>query len=72
MGAGRFGRPWREPRHSPVLLQTPAGPALEANQYISGSSIPSSADNPEAQEVLASFKAKNPGKPSNAGLQQAR
>jgi ABC-type branched-subunit amino acid transport system substrate-binding protein len=56
------------PTYSPLLLQTPAGPALEANLYISGSSIPLSADNPEAQKVLAAFKAKYPGKPSNAGV----
>jgi ABC-type branched-subunit amino acid transport system substrate-binding protein len=56
------------PTYSPLLLATPAGPALEANLYVSGSSIPLSADNPEAQKVLAAFKAKYPGKPSNAGV----
>jgi ABC-type branched-subunit amino acid transport system substrate-binding protein len=56
------------PTYSPLLLQTPAGPALEANLYISGSSSPLSADNPEAQKILAAFKAKYPGKPSNAGV----
>jgi ABC-type branched-subunit amino acid transport system substrate-binding protein len=56
------------PTYSPLLLGTPAGPALEANLYISGSSIPLSADNPEAEKVLAAFKAKYPGKPSNAGV----
>ncbi len=56
------------PTFSPLLLGTPAGPALEANLYISGSSIPLSADNPEAKQVLAAFKAKYPGKPSNAGV----
>jgi ABC-type branched-subunit amino acid transport system substrate-binding protein len=56
------------PTYSPLLLGTPAGPALEANLYVSGSSIPLSADNPEAQKVLAAFKAKYPGKPSNAGV----
>lgn len=56
------------PTFSPLLLDTPAGPALEANLYISGSSIPLSADNPEAKKVLAAFQAKYPGKPSNAGV----
>ncbi len=56
------------PTFSPLLLGTPAGPALEANLYVSGSSIPLSADNPEAKKVLAAFKAKYPGKPSNAGV----
>ena len=56
------------PVYSPLLLSTPAGPALEKNLYISGSSIPLSADNPAAEKVLAAFKAKYPGKPSNAGV----
>ena len=56
------------PTFSPLLLDTPAGPALEANLYISGSLIPLSADNPEAKKVLAAFHAKYPGKPSNAGV----
>ena len=56
------------PTYSPLLLSTPAGPALEANLYISGSSIPLSADNAEAKKVLTAFKAKYPGKPTNAGV----
>jgi ABC-type branched-subunit amino acid transport system substrate-binding protein len=56
------------PTYSPLLLNTPAGPALEANLYVSGSSSPLSADNPEAKKVLAAFKAKYPGKPTNAGV----
>lgn len=67
---GKFAVPFlgNNPTYSPLLLNTPAGPALEANLYISGSSIPLSADNPEAKKVLAAFKAKYPGKPSNAGV----
>jgi ABC-type branched-subunit amino acid transport system substrate-binding protein len=56
------------PTYSPLLLNTPVGPALEANLYVSGSSIPLSADNPEAKKVLDAFRKKYPGKPSNAGV----
>jgi ABC-type branched-subunit amino acid transport system substrate-binding protein len=56
------------PVYSPLLLSTPVAPALEANLYIVGSSIPLSADNAEAKAVLAAFRAKYPGKPSNAGV----
>lgn len=56
------------PVYSPLLLKTAAGPALEKNLYISGSSIPLSADKPAAKQVLAAFKAKYPGMPSNAGV----
>ncbi|MCW2587216.1 MAG: branched-chain amino acid transporter periplasmic protein [Frankiales bacterium] len=67
---GRFAVPFlgNNPTYSPLLLGTAVGPALESNLYISGSSIPLSADNPEAQKVLAAFKKKYPGKPSNAGV----
>lgn len=67
---GKFNVPFlgNNPTYSPLLLSTPVGPALEANLYISGSSLPLSADNPEAQKVLAAFKKKYPGKPSNAGV----
>ncbi|MCW2600968.1 MAG: branched-chain amino acid transporter substrate-binding protein, partial [Frankiales bacterium] len=56
------------PTYSPLLLSTPVAPALEANLYIVGSSIPLSADNAEARTVLAAFRKKYPGKPSNAGV----
>ena len=56
------------PTYSPLLLKTAAGPALEKNLYISGSSLPLSADKPAAKDVLAKFKAKYPGQPSNAGV----
>ena len=48
------------PTFSPLLLDTPAGPALEANLYISGSSISLSADNPEAKKVLAPSRRSTP------------
>ena len=67
---GKFNVPFlgNNPTYSPLLLGTAVGPALEANLYVSGSSIPLSADNPAAEKVLAAFKAKYPGKPSNAGV----
>ena len=56
------------PTYSPLLLGTAVGPALEANLYISASSIPLSAVNPEAVKVLAAFRKKYPSAPSNAGV----
>lgn len=56
------------PTYSPLLLGTPAGPALEANLYISGSSLPLSADTEAAKKVLAAYKAKYPSGQPNAGV----
>lgn len=56
------------PVYSPLLLNTPVGPALEANLFIMGSSIPLSADNPAAEKVLAAYKAKFPKGSPNAGV----
>lgn len=56
------------PVYSPLLLGTAAGPALEANLYVSASSSPLSADTPAAKKVLAAFRAKYPHDASNAGV----
>ena len=56
------------PTYSPLLLKTAAGPALEKNLYVSGSASPLSADLPAAKDVLAKFKAKYAGQPTNAGV----
>ena len=56
------------PVYSPLLLNTAAGPALEANLYVSASATPLSADNPAAKKVLAAFRTKYPKDPSNAGV----
>lgn len=56
------------PTFSPSLLTTPAGPALEKNFYLSASSVPLSADNPAAKNVLAKYKAKYPQGSPNAGV----
>ena len=56
------------PTFSPLLLDTPAGPAIEKNFYLSASSSPLSADNPAIKKVLAAFKAKYPSAKPNAGV----
>jgi len=56
------------PVYSPLLLKTAAGPALIKNLYVSGSSLALSSDKPAAKKVLAAFKKKYPGEPSNAGV----
>jgi len=56
------------PVYAPLLLKTAAGPALIANLYVSASSLPLSADKPAAKKVLAAFRKKYPGEPSNAGV----
>jgi ABC-type branched-subunit amino acid transport system substrate-binding protein len=56
------------PTFSPLLLATPAGPAIEKNFYLSASSAPLSADLPAARKVLAAFKAKYPSATPNAGV----
>lgn len=56
------------PTFSPLLLATPAGPAIEKNFYLSASSSPLSADLPAAKKVLAAFKAKYPSATPNAGV----
>jgi ABC-type branched-subunit amino acid transport system substrate-binding protein len=56
------------PTYAPELLKTPAGPAIEKNFYLSGSSAPLSADLPAAKKVLASFKAKYSSATPNAGV----
>ena len=68
--AARFNVPFlgNNPVYSPLLLSTAAGPALEANLYVSASSLPLSADTPAAKKVLAAFRAKYPNDPSNAGV----
>ena len=56
------------PNFSPLLLNSPAGPAIEKNFYLSASSAPLSADLPAAKKVLAAFKAKYPSATPNAGV----
>jgi len=56
------------PTFSPLLLSTPAGPAIEKNFYLSASSSPLSSDNPAIKKVLAAFKAKYPSAKPNAGV----
>ncbi|MEP7019386.1 MAG: ABC transporter substrate-binding protein [Pseudonocardiales bacterium] len=54
------------PSFSPLILGTPAGPAIEKNFYLSASSSPLSA--PAAAKVLSAFKAKYPSGTPNAGV----
>ncbi len=56
------------PTFSPLLLNSPAGPAIEKNFYLSASSSPLSADKPAVKKVLAAFKAKYPSATPNAGV----
>ncbi|MDT4959787.1 MAG: hypothetical protein QOD31_3586 [Pseudonocardiales bacterium] len=56
------------PTFSPLLLATPAGPAIEKNFYLSASSAPLSSDNPAVKKVLGAFKAKYPSAKPNAGV----
>ncbi|MEP6599554.1 MAG: ABC transporter substrate-binding protein [Actinomycetota bacterium] len=56
------------PNFSPLLLNSPAGPAIEKNLFLVASSVPLSADLPAAKKVLAAFKAKFPSASSNAGV----
>lgn len=56
------------PTFSPLLLATPAGPAIEKNFYLSASSAPLSSENPAVKKVLAAFKAKYPSAKPNAGV----
>ncbi len=56
------------PTFSPLLLESPAGPAIEKNLYLSASSVPLSADLPAAKKVLAAFKAKYPSATPNSGV----
>ena len=56
------------PTFSPLLLNSPAGPAIEKNFYLSASSSPLSADTPAVKKVLAAYKAKYPSATPNAGV----
>ena len=56
------------PTFSPLLLNSPAGPAIEKNFYYSASSSPLSADTPAVKKVLAAYKAKYPSATPNAGV----
>lgn len=56
------------PTYSPLLLGTPAGPALVKNLYISGSIQPLSADTATTKQLLTDFTAKFPSTSTNAGV----
>ena len=56
------------PVFSPLLLSTPAGPALEKNLYISGSTRPLSSGDAVSKRILKDFKAKFPKTTTNAGV----